>query len=61
MFRRFRGVSAVGKVRLHARDELKNLQNLDEEEKASIVRLEAANLDTMQAWQIRMNVQEHSP
>ena len=31
---------------------LKNLQNLDAEEKASIVRLEAANLDTMQAWQI---------
>ena len=30
-----------------------NLQNLDEEEKASIARLEAANLDTMQAWQIR--------
>ena len=27
---------------------LKNLQNLDEEEKASIVRLEAVNLDTMQ-------------
>ena len=37
---------------------LKNLQNLDEEEKASIVRLEAANLDTMQAWQIRMNLQD---
>ena len=29
---------------------LKNLQNLDAEEKASIVRLEAANLDAMQAW-----------
>ena len=37
---------------------LKNLQNLDAEEKASIVRLEAANLDTMQAWQIRMNLQD---
>ena len=37
---------------------LKNLQNLDEEEKASIVRLEAANLDTMQAWQIRQNLQD---
>src|SRR6202042_3339752 len=37
---------------------LKNLQNLDEEEKASIARLEAANLDTMQAWQIRMNLEE---
>jgi transposase len=37
---------------------LKNLQNLDEEEKAAIVRLEAANLDTMQAWQIRMNLQD---
>src|SRR5277367_1375276 len=31
---------------------------LDEEEKASIVRLGAANLDTMQAWQIRMNLQD---
>ena len=37
---------------------LKNLQNLDAEEKASIVRLEAANLDSMQAWQIRMNLQD---
>src|SRR5277367_3553224 len=37
---------------------LKNLQNLDEEETASIVRLEAANLDTMQAWQIRQNLQD---
>src|SRR5271169_5352216 len=37
---------------------LTNLQNLDEEEKASIVRLEAANLDTMQAWQIRQNLQD---
>ena len=37
---------------------LKNLQNLDEEEKASIARLEAANLDTMQAWQIRQNLQD---
>src|ERR1700685_2016924 len=37
---------------------LKKLQNLDAEEKASIVRLEAANLDTMQAWQIRMNLQD---
>ena len=37
---------------------LKNLQNLDEEEKASIVRLEAANLDTMQAWQIPQNLQD---
>jgi transposase len=37
---------------------LKNLENLDEEEKASIVRLEAANLDTMQAWQIRLNLQD---
>ena len=37
---------------------LKNLANLDEEEKAAIVRLEAANLDTMQAWQIRQNLQD---
>ena len=39
---------------------LKNLQNLDEEEKASIVRLEAANLDTMQAWQIRITCRTSS-
>jgi transposase len=37
---------------------LKNSENLDEEEKASIVRLEAANPDTMQAWQIRQNRQD---
>src|SRR6202789_2653535 len=37
---------------------LKNLQNLDAEEKAAIARLEAANLDTMQAWQIRLNLQD---
>ena len=42
----------------HALSWLKNLQNLDEEEKASIVRLEAANLDAMQAWQIRQNLQD---
>ena len=36
----------------------KNLQNLDEGEKASIVRLEAANRDMMQAWQIRQNLQD---
>ena len=35
-------------------------QNLDEEEKASIVRLEAANLDATQAWQIRQNLQDLS-
>ena len=35
---------------------LKNLQNLDE--KASIVKLGAASLDTMQAWQIRQNLQD---
>jgi transposase len=37
---------------------LKNLQNLDDEEKAKLVDLEAANLDTMQAWQMRMNLQD---
>jgi transposase len=37
---------------------LKNLQNLDEEETAQIVALETVNLDTMQAWRIRQNLQD---
>ena len=37
---------------------LKNLQNLTDEEKAKLVDLEAANLDTMQAWQMRLNLQD---
>jgi len=37
---------------------LKNLQNLTDEERASLVKLEAANLDTMQAWQMRLNLQD---
>ena len=37
---------------------LKNLTNLDEGEKRELVKLETANLDTMQAWQMRLNLQE---
>ena len=37
---------------------LKNLQNLTDEERASLVKLETANLDTMQAWQMRLNLQD---
>ena len=37
---------------------LKNLQNLTDEEKAKLVELETANLDTMQAWQMRLNLQD---
>jgi transposase len=37
---------------------LKNLENLTGEEKARLVDLEAANLDTMQAWQMRLNLQD---
>ena len=33
-------------------------QTLTDEEKASLVKLEAANLDTMQAWQISLNLQD---
>jgi transposase len=33
-------------------------RTLDEEEKASIARLEAINLDAMRAWQIRQNLQD---
>ena len=37
---------------------LKNLENLRGEEKASLASLEGANLDTMQAWQMRLNLQD---
>lgn len=37
---------------------LKNLNNLSEKEKATLVDLETANLDTMQAWQMRLNLQD---
>lgn len=37
---------------------LKNTENLTDAEKAGIVALEAANLDTMQAWQMRQNFQD---
>lgn len=37
---------------------LKNLQNLTADEKEKLVELESANLDTMQAWQMRLNLQE---
>ena len=37
---------------------LKNLNNLSDKEKATLVDLESANLDTMQAWQMRLNLQD---
>ena len=37
---------------------LKNLQNLTDDEKTKLVDLETANLDTMQAWQMRLNLQD---
>jgi len=37
---------------------LKNLINLTDKEKASLIELETANLDTMQAYHMRLNLQE---
>ena len=37
---------------------LKNLDHLTQEEKEALSRLEAQNLDTIQAMQIRMNLQQ---
>lgn len=37
---------------------LKNVENLSDAEKSSLASLEGANLDTVQAWQMRLNLQD---